>query len=257
LNQTILLNSELKHYGVLGMQWGVRKYQNKDGSLTPLGKRLKNEKAMLNVYDKLQKEDVTLDSGTNLYRVYEDDYSVPIGERTYASLLPSENSYYVVTMTDASNKQTYAVELEATKPLKIPSIDKAIDITNKAGIQNDEYFQNLVKSKPYDSFTPAQKSQMAKDVMTKAATNRDMSAKIGSAYKKEGYNVALDFNSLNASSKEVRRPSVIALDKSSLKISSSPIEKIDGRLYNAALYELSLNIPALEKAKKWLKKQGV
>lgn len=29
----------LKHYGVLGMKWGVRRYQNKDGSLTSAGKR--------------------------------------------------------------------------------------------------------------------------------------------------------------------------------------------------------------------------
>lgn len=31
--------SELKHWGIKGMKWGVRRYQNKDGSLTPAGKK--------------------------------------------------------------------------------------------------------------------------------------------------------------------------------------------------------------------------
>ena len=34
---------ELYHYGVKGMKWGVRRFQNKDGSLTPAGKRRYDE----------------------------------------------------------------------------------------------------------------------------------------------------------------------------------------------------------------------
>lgn len=34
-------NYELYHYGVKGMKWGRRRYQNKDGTLTPAGKRRK------------------------------------------------------------------------------------------------------------------------------------------------------------------------------------------------------------------------
>lgn len=29
----------LEHYGILGMKWGVRRYQNEDGSLTKAGKK--------------------------------------------------------------------------------------------------------------------------------------------------------------------------------------------------------------------------
>lgn len=42
-------NNYLCHFGILGMKWGVRRYQNKDGSLTAEGK--KHVKAY-NEYDK-------------------------------------------------------------------------------------------------------------------------------------------------------------------------------------------------------------
>ena len=33
----------LVHYGIKGMKWGKRRFQNKDGSLTPAGQRRYND----------------------------------------------------------------------------------------------------------------------------------------------------------------------------------------------------------------------
>lgn len=34
-----MANNQLQHHGILGMKWGVRRYQNTDGSLTSAGKK--------------------------------------------------------------------------------------------------------------------------------------------------------------------------------------------------------------------------
>lgn len=33
------MNEELEHFGIKGMKWGIRRFQNEDGTLTPAGKQ--------------------------------------------------------------------------------------------------------------------------------------------------------------------------------------------------------------------------
>ncbi len=57
-------DNELMHYGVLGMKWGVRRYQNRDGTLTSSGK--KKALKLQNDYTELVRNRKYRDSNGNL-----------------------------------------------------------------------------------------------------------------------------------------------------------------------------------------------
>lgn len=55
--------NELYHHGIKGMKWGIRRYQNKDGSLTAAGKKRISEDSKI-YKDKYKK---TADAVKNYY----------------------------------------------------------------------------------------------------------------------------------------------------------------------------------------------
>ena len=54
--------SEMYHHGIKGQKWGVRRFQNKDGSLTPAGKQR---------YDD---DDIVIKKGEEIHRIIPKDW---------------------------------------------------------------------------------------------------------------------------------------------------------------------------------------
>ena len=52
--------NELYHHGIKGQKWGVRRFQNKDGTLTNLGKSRKNMDSINDIVSTMSKRDKEL-----------------------------------------------------------------------------------------------------------------------------------------------------------------------------------------------------
>lgn len=79
-----MTENELYHHGVLGQKWGVRRYQNEDGSLTALGKRrrymsdtekqvVNTEKDVQSIVDSMSKHEQELLGVSNGQYMLEDE----------------------------------------------------------------------------------------------------------------------------------------------------------------------------------------
>ena len=93
-NQTDYTNDYLMHHGIKGQKWGVRRFQNEDGSLTPLGrKRYGYDKYPDGAHDldrlldsSYNREDYTITKGTSANKVVDLDRKTNPTKGTYLSV---------------------------------------------------------------------------------------------------------------------------------------------------------------------------
>lgn len=64
-------NNELVHSGILGMKWGIRRYQNEDGSLTAAGKKRYGANESDSSVTKKVKKDLSTLTGEEFKRKYQ------------------------------------------------------------------------------------------------------------------------------------------------------------------------------------------
>lgn len=84
-------SSELYHHGIEGQRWGVRRFQNEDGSLTAEGRERYSD-SLTSIYDGHdENDDYRLSKGTSFYRRVDSSRSGDFGERPYTYTYDYDN----------------------------------------------------------------------------------------------------------------------------------------------------------------------
>lgn len=204
------INKYLIHYGIIGQRWGVRRFQNKDGSLTSAGKQ------------RYRYDDELIPKGTNVYRITNSDEKID-SYRKYGSITKNDRESYrrltdkATIWREHGDKLTGELPLDYSKPiseyiyetkkdLRVVSGKKVVDdlldkygnisIDDKNTLKrfiHTEYQQVMtspdtdykIKSKYYSEFNKAHGliNLLMKDHGQDLMTN----------YKQEGYDAMIDY----------------------------------------------------------------
>jgi hypothetical protein len=131
----------LEHHGILGMKWGVRRFQNKDGSLTPEGRArygdILTKKQMQNYI-----KDYNLRTGANKKITKNTVFKTADGMYDYKGRKMNTDVTVDDPMNDVENKTE-------TKPKKISDLtDSELAAINKRMQLEEEYKKHLDNTIP-------------------------------------------------------------------------------------------------------------
>lgn len=147
---------ELQHHGVKGMRWGVRRYQNEDGSYTSIGKAryIKNSYGK----DPMQKEGVAKKKSIN--------------DMTDDELLKDNRRRAL--------ESQYKKNHQAPKS-KVQSAKEAVDQTQKAVTQMRDLYRQMEAARRRT--TPVDLSQYSDDELRKAINRKNLERQYQELFK--------------------------------------------------------------------------
>ena len=129
------MENELYHFGIKGMRWGVRRYQNPDGSLTNAGKkRLKKGQTSNEETDSSNKPSTKSSSTKTVKEMSDDELSQAITrlqlEEKYKSLSPknvSKGKKFVDTVAnDVLKPAAIDIGKQVAKSLMVKGVNSLV-----------------------------------------------------------------------------------------------------------------------------------
>lgn len=225
---------ELCHFGILGQKWGVRRFQNEDGTLTEEGKRryygprtsynMDDPEAQdyMRTYGVSRSTDDmdVISKGATIKRVANSDEPID-SKRKYASITEYDAQNYreMFDMIGVDlSKPISEYEYETTKDLKIASAKKVVsDILEKYG---DTKMRDLGKTSILDTGYEMSELDHNTETGQKEVQNflkKQMHSRlddITKQYIKEGYDAIVDVEDANFSN----YPIILLNPKESIKL---------------------------------------
>lgn len=164
-------DGELYHHGIKGQKWGVRRFQNKDGSLTLLGKK------------RYRDDDIVIEKGSKQRHISEKQEIRLNNKETY--LYDSKNkhdkrvyegAYSMYIELGKGYVDKYIHEYKTVRELKMPSNKRSIEIFIDSYKKNPAVYANEMNQIKNHYREVAKKYSMTESNMKIASYNKDFDA---------------------------------------------------------------------------------
>lgn len=188
----------LVHHGILGQKWGVRRYQNPDGTYTELGKERYSDNTDYKSHGGTLKKNTIVGRMTNNYedRTYDN--------KKYVSHLPEDHEEWKKYFEDEYDK-TYSVMYQLIDDVKVADNTKAgeifvKDILNKIG--SEKVIQTSKTARwQLHNYDPEYLFKDFESYEEMGSYNLAMQTSVGKAYvealKNRGYQAVADVHGQN------------------------------------------------------------
>lgn len=210
-----MVDGYLMHHGIKGQKWGIRRFQNEDGSYTEIGKIRRNSNKPLRV-----------SKGRLVYRAVRNGEEDFMNRKyTYVNITDEYYRHSMATSEGFDGDMGNDYEMKTTKDLKIATTDDYFYAACKVmNVDPNIFIKDIpksVKSKGYEAIRNRKLDHKYIEGMYNNITkeyDNNVFYKVADILQKEGYDGVVDPIDGNSSNYNEIIPSVIFDPKNKLKI---------------------------------------